>query len=526
MDKLKNEIKKIVKEKIKKEHTGNNDEHYFAIDEDDFIEAVPVLFEKEYVLSNLFCVEDFQGHGLTLFYVFMKHGHHSFVVFYFKLDENNAHSVARHYPTANWYEREIADGFGVDFIDSFDKRKLILHEFYPDGFHPLLKSVPNKSIKLKKTIHPEAEYVFNTVEGESVYQIPVGPVHAGIIEPGHFRFSAIGETVINLEIRMFYKHRGIEKLAEGKTPEQSVPIAEAISGDETVANAVCFCNAIEKIVGIKIPDRAAYLRTIYLEQERIYSLLSDLAGMVVDVAYPIGASPFFILREEILRYNEMLTGSRFMRGAICVGGVTKNIDDKLLNELREYLISFSARFKKAVKHILAKPSVIDRFETTGVISKELVSLLNLTGPIAKASSVHIDARIDHHYGIYDQLCIPNRILDKGDVLARFNIKSFDVVDFVDIILSLIKCISSEDIVKKEYHIDEHTEGYSLSVVEAARGQTLHWVYVKHGMIERFKVRTPSFCNWLAIEHAALENIVPDFPLINKSLNLSYAGTDL
>jgi len=252
MERLKNNIISILKGKVKIKNIepGKNNDHYFHLNEMELLKCVPILSEKKYILVNLFCVKHFENaQGFTLFYAFAKQDYPGFAIMYYTLKNDKAHSVARHFPAANWYEREIADGFGINFIDSPDKRRLFLHEIYPDDFHPLLKSFRNRHIKLNKTVNPKMEYSFNNIEGEGVYQIPVGPVHAGIIEPGHFRFNVIGERIINLEIRMFYKHRGIEKLAEGKSPLQCLPIAEAISGDETVANSVCFCNAVEKSTG-------------------------------------------------------------------------------------------------------------------------------------------------------------------------------------------------------------------------------------------------------------------------------------
>jgi formate hydrogenlyase subunit 5 len=251
--------------------------------------------------------------------------------------------------------------------------------------------------------------------------------------------------------------------------------------------------------------------------------------MVTDVAYPVGASNLFILREEILRYNESLTGSRFMKGAICVGGVYASVAEQALDCLSIYLDSFLKRFIESVDHILANASIVDRFETTGVISADLVNILNLTGPLAKASAVFTDARVNNPYCLYNQVNIPRRALEHGDVAARFKMKLLEISDSVEIIQSIIKIMSSYP--KKETGItgrivNTKKEGYALSVVEAPRGQNLHWVYIRNGKIYRYKVKTASFCNWHAIEHAVTGDIVPDFPLINKSLNLSYAGTDL
>lgn len=499
-------------------------EFYVAVTESCFLPVISSLSGKDIILIGLFCAENFEGYaGFTLFYVLEKRGSKSIVVLLRRLNGAKSTSIAMLFPSAVWSEREITDGFGIDFTDAFDKRRLFLHEVYPADFHPLLKSFANRPVEVKKVIAGEGdEYQFKKFVGEGVYQIPVGPVHAGIIEPGHFRFSVIGETIYNLEIRMFYKHRGVEKLAEGKKPEEGVVIAESISGDESVANATAFSMAIEKIAGSSAPERAWELRTILLEMERIYSHLGDIAGMVLDVAYPTGASRFFILREELLRRNELLTGSRFMKGIIAPGGLKKDIPAETLGGLSAYLVSFLPRFESAVDKVLSTPSVIDRLETTGVIKKELVNPLNITGPAARAAGAKIDVRFDHPYGIYSSVCPGVSTAAKRDVLSRFNVKAQEIVNSVSFIRLLIAGIKPGEV----FFSPTIKDGYCISMVESARGQDFHWVYLKNGVIDRYKVRTASFYNWLSIEHAVMGNIVPDFPLINKSLNLSYAGTDL
>ena len=303
------------------------------------MKTVPVLSQKGFVLISLFCVQDFEENlDFTLFYVFRLNGFTDMFTFMRHVLAETT-SIATIFPSACWYEREIRDGFGIEFTDAFDKRRLFLHEAYPENFHPLLKSFKNG--KIQAVENPKEAYTFKQVDGEGVYQIPVGPVHAGIIEPGHFRFSVIGEPIFNLEIRLFYKHRGIEKLAEGKSPLECVSLAEAVSGDESAANATGFCMAVEQICEIKVPVRAEYLRAVVLELERIYSLLGDLAGMAVDIGFALVASPFFIMREEVLRQNEKLTGSRFLRGIMVPGGLKKDLSDKSLKGLPVFLKKFS-----------------------------------------------------------------------------------------------------------------------------------------------------------------------------------------
>ncbi len=526
MNTLKSELGKSLGISADRFFQNHDDETYLAVDEQEFEKSIRIMADKGMFLINLFAVENWKNKGITLCYVFEKKNSAQ----YFILQKNiipsamqSTDSIAKEFPAACWYEREIADGFGIKFTGAFDTRRLFLHELYPADFHPLRKSVANEQVKMRKNILPSEEYTFKKVSGEGVYQIPVGPVHAGIIEPGHFRFSVIGETIFNLEIRMFWKHRGIEKLAEGKTPSEALKLAEAISGDETVANGLAFCQAVEKISKIKVPLRAQYLRMMLAEMERTYSLLGDLAGMIIDVAYPAGASPFFILREEILRWNETITGSRFLKNSLEIGGLAKDINREELARLRNYLKQFSLRFRSVVQESLSFAPVLDRFENTGIVKKELIRPLNLTGPLARASGMSADVRTDHPYCLYHKVMPHPITLEKGDVLSRFEVKADTIKDSIDLIHKLIT-----DLPAGTVHAESSAakDGFALMTVESARGQNIHWLLIQKGMISRYKIRTASFCNWQAIEHAVLGNIVPDFPLVNKSMNLSYAGTDL
>jgi Ni,Fe-hydrogenase III large subunit/Ni,Fe-hydrogenase III component G len=498
---------------------GKANEKFVDATEASFAKILAAL-TKDHTLISLFCEERFAANPFTLFYVFEKETTHDITIVKRPCTLKGVETISRKIPAALWYEREITDGFGIPFIHAFDSRRLFLHESYPADFHPLHSSVRNKRPLLTTAIGEG--YVFKHLEGEGVYQIPVGPVHAGIIEPGHFRFSVIGETVFNLEVRMFYKHRGLEKLAEGKKPEDCQAIAESISGDETIANAYAFLQAVEKISQMHVPLRAMYLRMLFLEMERIYSLLSDLAGMIIDVAYPAGASPLFILREEILRHNHHLTGSRFMKGALALGGVAKEVPSVALSELAQYLPSFKNKLTKIRNSIKESPLVIDRFETTGIVKPELIKALNITGPIARASGSTADVRIDHPYALYQKYIPTTTVRTEGDVASRFDVKTEDILVSVHLISQLLKDIP-KGIIQQKAKI---RDGYALSLVESPRGQNMHWLHLHHGKVKRYKIRTASFCNWQAIEHTVPGNIVPDFPLINKSFNLSYAGTDL
>ena len=501
---------------------AQTDDVYLRVDKKSISDIMLVLEGNSVVLSALFAVENFEGDGLSLLYVFERLGASQLMTLVVALKDERTTSIAEHFPNACYFEREIGDGFGVEFSGAFDTRHLFLHEVYPEGFHPLLKSFKNRSLDVDLSARPKTDYIFRKCSGEGVYEVPVGPVHAGIIEPGHFRFSVIGETIFNLEIRHFYKHRGLEKLAEGKTPAECAAIAEAVSGDESAANATAFAMAIEGICEVTLPPRSWQLRTILLELERVYSHLGDLAGMVLDVAYPLGAAAFFNLREEVQRQNAALTGSRFSKGIIIAGGLNRDIEQSRLAGLRAFTNDFVGRLEEAVSVINASGWVIDRFETTGIIRKDLVAPLNLSGPMARACGVAVDTRLDHPYGIYGKLRVEEYVRDTGDVLARFYVKADEIKNSIRLIQDVLGQIEGGPV-----SVECHPKGgFGMAMVEAARGQNLHFVYLKDGRIERYKVRTASFCNWPAIEHAVMGNIVADFPVINKSLNLSYAGNDL
>jgi len=499
---------------------GNGREYTLEVSADELDRAVPGLAARNFVLSALFATPVYGGEGYVLRYVFSHAG--SILVLCRALNGKEAQSIAATFPSATWPERECRDMYGIEFAGAFDTRRLVLHETYPAGFYPLEKSCKNTPVATKKTIDPSGEYPFRIVSGDGVYQVPVGPVHAGIIEPGHFRFSVIGETVFNLEIRLFYTHRGIEKLAEGKDPVACVRVAEAVSGDESAANATGCSMAIEQISGIAVPARAWHIRTVLCESERICSHLGDLSGMLTDVAFPLGASHFAVLREEFFREQEKLSGSRFLRGMILPGGVSRDIPVETFARHREFLARFAKEFRAGLAIVLSTPSVIDRFTQTGIIRKPLLGPLNITGPVARASGSGRDVRVDCPYGIYDRFVPVPHPLNDGDVLARFTVKAAEVLDSLSLIEKVIAAMPEGPVMGESRVCD----GAALALMEGPRGENLCWVEIREGRVFRYKVRTSSYCNWLAIEHAAPGNIIADFPVINKSLNLSYAGTDL
>jgi Ni,Fe-hydrogenase III large subunit/Ni,Fe-hydrogenase III component G len=510
----------------------NNNEIHFNVELNDIPKICDYVYKNLNArLATMICSDEQKnGMGFTIRYVFEKDD-----VFIFIIGSTGQGfsfpSIALHIPAAALYEREIKDMFGLIPTGSPDTRPLVLHEHWPDGMFPLRKEFELHT----KAERQEKEYPFLRVQGEGICEIPVGPVHAGIIEPGHFRFSILGENIINLETRLFYTHKGIEKLAESMKLDDVLLLSERISGDESVANSSAYCQAIEKIAQVEIPNRAKKIRAIFGELERIYNHIGTLAGISTDASFPFGSARLNILKERLMQLNESLCGSRILFGVNRVGGVRCDITDENKKLILETLSEVSNDFEKIITLLKSKSSFMDRLRNTGTIPKKVAYDLGVVGVVARCVGIDVDTRRDHPYASYylhnnktSQQKMQYQIeMEKrsGDALARFEIRVKEVSESVDIIKESLDLDDDALFVI----IPEHLEPFrsALGYVESHRGQTLHWVMIgENNSISRYKVRTASFCNWPIIEQAVLNDIVPDFPLVNKSLDLSYSGNDL
>src|SRR3989339_616998 len=422
-------------------------------------------------------------------------------------------SIAKEIYSANLFEREIREMFGINPIGNPDNRRLRLHEeVWPKGSFPLRKDfVPPKE-------KPEGrEYPFAKVEGEGVFEVPVGPVHAGIIGPGHFRFSVAGEPIVNLELRLGFSHRGVEKLLENKIPSAAVRLTECVAGDSAVAHSWAFCHAVEKIGGIKVPERAAIIRAILLELERMYNHVADIGGMAKDVGFSHPAALASIIKESIHSLNQRLTGSRFLKGINVIGGVARDIGNL------DGLDSIMADFKDLKGILLSSVSFLDRVEPTGILRRETAENLGVTGLAGRASGIAIDLR-QGFMETYNKLDYKLSTYSSGDCLARLKIRIDEFEGSAKLIRRLLENLPQGEILASDINFKE---GYSLGYVEGWRGPVLYWVNLDgEGKIDRCKIIDPSFRSWQGLSYAVLGEIIPDFPLCNKSFDLSYPGGDL
>ena len=427
-------------------------------------------------------------------------------------------SLAKSIYSANLFEREIWEMFGIEPEGNPDLRRLKLHdEVWPKGNYPLRKDfqkIPDAEL---------SDYKFSRVEGGGIFEVPVGPVHAGIIGPGHFRFSVAGEPIINLETRLGFTHRGVEKLFEGKAYFDALRLAECVAGDSGFAHSLAFVQALEKISGVAIPKQAAYLRGVFLELERMYNHVNDMGGMATDVGFSFPAAYASIIKEAILQLNNSLTGNRYLRRVNSVGGVLVDIDETKRQLLFSSLKLIKQDFKELVKILSSSVSFMDRVDTTGVLKRKTAEDLGVVGLIARASGIPTDLR-KYFTGIYKEVKFKMVTQQSGDVLARLNLRTLEFEESCRLIEEFLARLNKGEKLRNEPGLKE---GSALGYVESWRGPVLYWLKTNpNGLIERCKIVDPSFVNWQGLSYAVLGNIIPDFPLCNKSFDLSYPGNDL
>jgi Ni,Fe-hydrogenase III large subunit len=430
-------------------------------------------------------------------------------------------SVTPEVPAAHWAERAIGDLFGLRATGHPRWESLLLHEAWPADHYPLRSDAPEETKPA-----PREAYQFLRVEGEGVHQIPVGPIHAGIIEPGHFRFSCLGGVIANLEIRLGYQHRGIEKRMTEVPWAQGRFLAESASSDTAVGNALAHSVAIEQLLGAEPAPRVQALRTIALELERVACHLGDLGGLSGDIGFSPGAALFSRLRGAALGLGEKLTGSRLQRGYARPLGVSRDLGDATRMALREGTEELARKVGQALPMLLGNPGVVERMEGAGRLSANLAKEFGLVGPAARASGGHYDARRCFAHGVYPDPELTPATRTGGDAYARAEVRGDEVTASLTRVAGLL---DSLPVGKVQTALPERLPAgrVAVGVVEAWRGELIHWVTTDgEGRISRYCIKDPSFNNWTGLAIAARGNLVADFPLCNKSFSLSYSGNDL
>lgn len=422
------------------------------------------------------------------------------------------------------YERKIQTFFGLTPVGNPDPRPIILHENWPTGTFPL-----RKDFNWKTRPHiAQGTYKFHEVKGEGIYEIPVGPIHAGIIEPGHFRFSVAGEEIILLEPRLGFTHKGSEKLFETLPLNEKVRLSEKISGDSSFAHSMAFCQALEQLSNTTVPKRALYLRVIYAELERLANHFGDIGAIMIDTGFNFGGANGARMREIIMQINDRLTGSRFLRGINRIGGVTKDIEVKEIDLLCSDLEKISKDFSEIIEVAKKSSSLLNRLKDTGILSYKIAKDYGVMGVAAKAVGIKNDTRADFPYAAYNELHFNSIETEQGgDVYSRFRVRIKEVYASIKIIQHALYKLPEGHISAPDDSAAFQKNTLAISTVEGWRGEIIYFVTTdSDGNISRVAPRDPSFINWAALGEAGLRNIIPDFPLINKSFNLSYSGNDL
>ena len=422
------------------------------------------------------------------------------------------------FPAAERMQRAAFDMNGVRAVGG-GERPWLRHSAWEKGAYPL------RHVAVEAANGGEEDYPFVTVSGDGVHEIPVGPVHAGIIEPGHFRFSVVGEKVLRLEERLGYVHKGIERRFEDFSLAQGVKLAARVSGDSAVAFSYAYCEAAEQVVATVPPSRAHWLRALFLERERVANHLGDLGALGNDAGFAFGLSQFSRLKENLLRANARAFGQRYLFDVLVPGGVTVDLRVEGADELAAELGALEREVTVLREIYDNHAGVQDRFLSAGELSPELAAQLGVIGLAGRASGQAWDLRCDRPQPPYDVLAVRRCTRSQGDVAARVAVRFDEVFESIRLCRRILAELPGGDIVSPLGAAPAGANGYGF--VEGWRGPVFVAVTAAAGnRIARCHPHDPSWQNWPALEHAVIGNIVPDFPLINKSFNLSYSGHDL
>lgn len=433
-------------------------------------------------------------------------------------------SIVSAYPAADRLERHLHDLLGIELAGHPDPRRWTRHQAWSEDEFPL-RAEFSLAGRPPRRSPSDQSYPFTTIHGSGVYEIPVGPVHAGIIEPGHFRFHAVGEDVLRLEERLGYVHKGVEKIAVGRDPGGLARLAARVSGDSTVAHTWAACQAMERATGCNVPLRGLALRAILCERERVANHLGDIGAICNDVGFAFAHVQCARLRELWQRSNLAVFNHRLLMDVVVPGGVAIELADDGIRRMRDDHSALRSAIGPLFDVIDDHPSLEDRLLGTGVLNVTDARSLGCTGYVGKASGHAFDVRHDAPYPPYDRLHVEVPVFEQGDVASRVRVRMAEIDSSLGLLDRLLEELPRGPIASTL--TKDRGDAAGLGLVDGWRGEVLSFVrFDAAGNIARFFPRDPSWFTWPALERLIHGNIVPDFPVCNKSVNASYAGHDL
>jgi len=432
-------------------------------------------------------------------------------------------SIAPVYPAADRPERHAHDLLGIAFGEQPDARRWTRHQAWPESEYPLRSAAA--SVFEGKETPSDHHYPFVQCHGAGVVEIPVGPVHAGIIEPGHFRFQAVGETVLNLEERLGYVHKGIEKIAVGRDAAGLARLAGRVSGDCTVAHTWAACQAMERAARVDVPERALWLRALMAERERVANHLGDIGAICNDVGFAFAQYQLMRIKEDWLRENNAAFGHRLLMDRIVPGGVSVDITTDAARAMGDAARALAPEVAGLIATFEDSESLEDRLMSTGRLEPEIAAQLGVVGYVGRAAGQEFDVRRNAPYPPYDELQVRVPGFRAGDVAARAKVRAEEIEVSLGLIAELLGRLPAGGHLGIWQAANDGCEG--IGFIESWRGEIITYVrFDAGGRVARFFPRDPSWLTWPALELLAQGNIVPDFPVCNKSVNGSYSGHDL
>ena len=432
-------------------------------------------------------------------------------------------SIAMVFQAADRPERHAHDLLGIQFQDQPDNRRWTRHQAWSDTEYPLREEF--RELQRSGHVVGDYDYPFVQAVGTGIVEIPVGPIHAGIIEPGHFRFQAVGEIVLNLEQRLGYVHKGIEACGVGRDAGNLARLAGRVSGDTTVGHCWAACQAMERAVGMQPPERSLWLRGIMAERERIANHLGDIGAICNDVGFTFAQYQLTRLKEVWVRENREAFGHRLMMDCIVPGGAAVDPDDRQLEQMKTTVPRLAAEVAGIIAMLEDSESLEDRLMGTGRLDPETAAEAGAVGYVGRASGQNFDVRRNAPYSPYDRLAFEVPHYRAGDAAARAKVRADEIDISARLIIKMLELMPAGE--HRVEWIQPGSECEGIGCIEGWRGEILTYVrFGDDGRVARYFPRDPSWLNWPTLEQMIQNNIVPDFPVCNKSVNGSYSGHDL